>query len=45
MGSGPMRATMGLLRRIAEETTRTGTYKVLIDGTVPYAEMNGLFKR
>jgi 2-methylisocitrate lyase-like PEP mutase family enzyme len=45
MGSGPMRATMGLLRRIAEETTRTGTYKVLIDGTVPYAEMNGMFKR
>lgn len=45
MGSGPMRATMGLLRRIAEETTRAGTYTALTDGAVPYVEMNGLFKR
>lgn len=45
MGSGPMRAAMGLLRRIAEETTRAGTYKALIDGAVPYVEMNSLFKR
>ncbi|HEY6306778.1 MAG TPA: isocitrate lyase/phosphoenolpyruvate mutase family protein [Candidatus Angelobacter sp.] len=45
MGSGPMRAAMGLLRRIAEETTRAGTYTALIDGAVPYAEMNALFKR
>jgi 2-methylisocitrate lyase-like PEP mutase family enzyme len=45
MGSGPMRATMGLLRRIAEEATRAGTYTALIDGAVPYAEMNSLFKR
>jgi 2-methylisocitrate lyase-like PEP mutase family enzyme len=45
MGSGPMRATMGLLRRIAEEAKRTGTYATLIDGAVSYAEMNALFKR
>jgi 2-methylisocitrate lyase-like PEP mutase family enzyme len=44
-GSGPMRATMGLLRRIAEETTRAGTYNALINGAVSYAEMNALFKR
>lgn len=45
MGSGPMRATMGLLRRIAEETARAGTYSALVDGAVPYREMNALFKR
>jgi 2-methylisocitrate lyase-like PEP mutase family enzyme len=45
MGSGPMRAAMGLLRRIAEETRRAGTYTALIDGAVLYAEMNALFKR
>lgn len=44
MGSGPMRAAMGLLRRIAQEAQTAGTYKLLLDGAVPYAEMNGLFK-
>jgi 2-methylisocitrate lyase-like PEP mutase family enzyme len=45
MGSGPMRAAMGLLRRIAEETRSTGTYSALTHGAVPYAEMNVLLKR
>jgi 2-methylisocitrate lyase-like PEP mutase family enzyme len=44
-GSGPHRAAMGLLRRIAEEARTTGTYSALTDGAVPYAEMNGLFKK
>jgi 2-methylisocitrate lyase-like PEP mutase family enzyme len=44
MGSGPMRAAMGLLRCVAEEATRAGTYSAL-DGAIPYAEMNALFKR
>jgi 2-methylisocitrate lyase-like PEP mutase family enzyme len=42
-GSGPHRAAMGLLRRIAEEARTTGTYNALTEGAVPYAEINGLF--
>jgi 2-methylisocitrate lyase-like PEP mutase family enzyme len=41
VGSGPMRATLGLLRRVAEELRGTGTYAAL-DGAVPYAEANKL---
>lgn len=44
MGSGPMRAAMGLLRRIAREAQATGTYNSLLEGAVPYPEMNALFK-
>jgi 2-methylisocitrate lyase-like PEP mutase family enzyme len=39
LGSGPMRATLGLLRRMAEELKTTGTY-VGLEGAVPYAEVN-----
>ena len=42
-GSGPHRAAMGLLRRIVEEARATGTFNALIEGAVPYAEINGLF--
>jgi 2-methylisocitrate lyase-like PEP mutase family enzyme len=41
-GSGPHRAAMGLLRRIAEEARASGTYTALTEGAVPYEEMNGL---
>jgi 2-methylisocitrate lyase-like PEP mutase family enzyme len=41
-GSGPHRAAMGLLRRIAEEAKISGTYKALTEGAVPYEEINGL---
>lgn len=41
VGSGPMRATLGLLRRLAEELKTTGTYGAL-EGAVPYPEMNKL---
>jgi 2-methylisocitrate lyase-like PEP mutase family enzyme len=44
-GSGPHRAAMGLLRRIAEEARASGTYTALTEGAVPYEEMNGLFQR
>ncbi|HEY6348429.1 MAG TPA: isocitrate lyase/phosphoenolpyruvate mutase family protein [Candidatus Angelobacter sp.] len=44
MGSGPMRAAMGLLRRIAREAQTTGTYNSLLADAVPYPEMNALFK-
>jgi 2-methylisocitrate lyase-like PEP mutase family enzyme len=41
LGSGPMRATLGLLRRAAEELKTFGTYSAL-EGGVPYAEVNKL---
>jgi|SRR5579859_3676660 len=41
-GSGPHRAAMGLLRRMAEEARTSGTYTALTEGAVPYEEMNGL---
>ena len=41
-GSGPHRAAMGLLRRMADEAKSSGTYKALTEGAVPYEEMNGL---
>ena len=44
-GSGPMRAAMGLLRRIAHEAQTTGTYTALLEGAVPYPQMNAFFER
>lgn len=43
-GSGPMRATMMLTRRIAEELQRTGTYTRFHDDAISYAEANKLFE-
>jgi len=43
LGSGPMRATLGLLRRIAKELLETGTYAALTSGAIPYDEANRLF--
>jgi 2-methylisocitrate lyase-like PEP mutase family enzyme len=41
VGSGPMRATMGLVRRLAEELSSKGTYSAF-EGAIPYDEMNRL---
>jgi len=41
VGSGPIRATLGLLRRVAEELKTSGTYSAM-EGAVPHAEMNKL---
>ncbi len=41
VGSGFMRATLGVLRRAAEELKSAGTYGSLADG-VPYADVNKL---
>ena len=41
LGSGPMRATLGLLRRITEELKATGAYSAL-ESAVPYVEVNKL---
>jgi len=43
-GSGPMRAAMGLTRRIAQELLATGTFKSFHEGAVPYPEANKLFE-
>ena len=43
LGSGPMRATLGRLRRLAEELKGAGTYAALEDA-IPYAELNRLME-
>jgi 2-methylisocitrate lyase-like PEP mutase family enzyme/predicted thioesterase len=43
LGSSAMRATLGYLRRIAEELKSTGTYATL-EGAPPHAEMNRLME-
>ncbi len=43
-GSGPMRATMMLARRIAEELLQKGTYTCFHTDTIPYPEANRLFE-
>ena len=43
LGSGPMRASLGVLRNIAKELTTTGTYESLANAP-SYAEMNELLR-
>jgi len=43
-GSGPMRATMMLARRIAEELLQKGTYTRFHSDAIPYPEANRLFE-
>jgi 2-methylisocitrate lyase-like PEP mutase family enzyme len=42
MGSGVMRAALGLSRRVAKELMETGTYASMLDGAIPFAEMNAM---
>lgn len=44
LGSGPMRAVMGLLRRVVEEVKTAGTYDQM-GGAPSHAEMNQLMSR
>jgi 2-methylisocitrate lyase-like PEP mutase family enzyme len=44
IGSGAMRAGMGLTQRIAKELRERGTYSSMTDGAMPYPEANRLFK-
>lgn len=44
LGSGPMRASMGALRRICQETSAAGTYNSLSQDAISYAEMNAFFE-
>lgn len=43
IGSGPMRASMGLTRRIAQELRDQGTYASMTEGAMFYADANRLF--
>jgi 2-methylisocitrate lyase-like PEP mutase family enzyme len=43
LGSGAMRATLGLLRRIAEELKSAGTYTAL-EGAIPFADVNRMME-
>lgn len=45
LGSGPMRSTLGHLRRIAKELAESGTYAAMASDAIPYAEVDGLFTR
>jgi len=42
LGSGPMRAAMGRLRRIAQELKAGGSYTSFTEDAIPYAEMQKL---
>ncbi|HEX4643489.1 MAG TPA: isocitrate lyase/phosphoenolpyruvate mutase family protein [Candidatus Acidoferrales bacterium] len=45
LGSGPMRATLGFLGRMARQLSDEGIFTPMTDGTPPYAEVNQLFQR
>ena len=42
-GSGPMRATLALIRKIADELLTEGTYKNFTVNSISYSEVNALF--
>jgi 2-methylisocitrate lyase-like PEP mutase family enzyme len=45
VGSGPARAALGLVRRIGNELREKGSFQLMLDGQIPYAEINQLLKR
>jgi len=45
VGSGPMRATLGLLSRIARQLHDEGNFSLMTDGAMTYADANRLFTR
>jgi 2-methylisocitrate lyase-like PEP mutase family enzyme len=42
VGSGPMRATLGFLGRMARQLRDEGVFSVMTDGALPYADANRL---
>jgi 2-methylisocitrate lyase-like PEP mutase family enzyme len=42
IGSGVMRSTLGLVRRIGKELLEKGTYSSVFEGAIPFAEVNSL---
>jgi 2-methylisocitrate lyase-like PEP mutase family enzyme len=45
VGSGPMRATLGLIARIARQLREKGSFSLMTDGAMTYADANRLFTR
>jgi 2-methylisocitrate lyase-like PEP mutase family enzyme len=45
VGSGPMRATLGLTARIARQLREEGSYSLMTDGAMTYVDANHLFTR
>jgi len=45
VGSGPMRATLGFLRRMAHQLRDDGVFSMMTDGALPYTDINELFKK
>jgi 2-methylisocitrate lyase-like PEP mutase family enzyme len=45
LGSGPLRAALGLTRRLARELLETGTYEHLTRDALPYPELRALLGR
>jgi 2-methylisocitrate lyase-like PEP mutase family enzyme len=45
IGSGVMRATLGVVRRIGKELLETGTYSAVFEGSIPYAQINEMMSR
>jgi 2-methylisocitrate lyase-like PEP mutase family enzyme len=45
VGSGPMRATLGLIARIAHQLREEGSFSSMTDGAMTYADANRLFTR
>jgi 2-methylisocitrate lyase-like PEP mutase family enzyme len=43
VGSGPMRATLGLIGRIARQLREEGSFSLMTDGAMTYADANRLF--
>ena len=44
LGSGPMRASLGFLQRMARELREKGTFSLMTEGTIPYADANRLLQ-
>lgn len=44
-GSAVMRATLGLVRRIAKDWMESGTYDSLLAGAIPFADLNRMMGR
>jgi 2-methylisocitrate lyase-like PEP mutase family enzyme len=45
VGGGPMRATMGLVSRIAKQLRDQGTFDLMLEFLMPYAEANRLMEK
>jgi 2-methylisocitrate lyase-like PEP mutase family enzyme len=44
IGSGPMRASLAFLSRLARELHEDGVFTMMTEATIPYADLNRLFR-